>query len=300
MGFFLGVDGGSTKTSAIITDEKGRVLYRAREGGSNYYALGKEEAEKNLYKLVAKLVKKNKIKLSGACFGIAGVDNRKEYDIVYSSIKKRLSKLMNCRFILVNDVRLILYTVNHGGDGVAVIGGTGSNYYAKNGKKEAFASGLGHILSDEGGAIYIGNRVLRAAIQSYDNRARKSVLERLVLKKAGVKRIRELKNLISDEGHVRKVADFAPLAEKAMKMGDRAAKDILNKASEEHVKGIRAVSGRVGLKNPDIAFVGSVFSVDYLLKRIKKHVREFAPKANFYRARESALGAAKLAIHEFL
>lgn len=300
MDLFLGIDGGSTKTSAVITDENRRVIYKARGGGSNYYALGEREAEHNLYELISSILKKRDIKLSGACFGIAGVDNKKEYDRVYASVKRRLSKIIRCKFILVNDVNLILYTVNHGGKGVAVIGGTGSNFYSKNGRKESRASGLGHILSDEGGAIYIGNRVLRAAIQSFDGRGKKSVLEKLVLKKAGVKHIRDLKNIISDEGHVKSVADFAPLAEIAMKKGDSAARDILNKASEEFVKGIRAVAADSGLGRCfDVAFVGSVFKVDYLFNRIKTHVRKFAPKARFYRISESALGAARLAIMEF-
>ncbi len=298
MGFFLGVDGGSTKTYAIVANENGKIIRKLQGGGSNYYALGKKEAESNLHRIVRYITKG--IRLSGACFGIAGVDNKCEYRVVYNSIKKKIMPVIKCRFILVNDVNLILYSVNHGGRGVAVISGTGSNFYAKNGKKEAYASGLGHILSDEGGAIYIGSRVLRAAVQSVDGRDRKSMLEKMVLRKAGVNNIRDLKNIISDKGHVKSVADFAPLAQKAAKKGDAVAKQILNKAADEDVKGIKAVSKRVNLNDGyDIAFVGSVFHTEYLFKRIKRRVKEFAPEANFYRVEHPALGAAKRAVIEF-
>ncbi len=298
MVLFLGVDGGSSKTSAVITDESGRVLFKARGGGSNYYALGAKKAEHNLYKLISSLLKKRELKLAGACFGIAGIDSEREYNIVHSSIKQGLSKLIKCKFILVNDVNLILPAINCE-NGVAAVGGTGSNFYAINGKKEARASGMGHILADEGGAIYLGNRVLRAAVQSFDDRGKKTVLEKLVIKKAGVKNIRELKGMISDVGHVESVADFAPLAEKAADMGDGIAKKILDKAAEEQVKGIRAVARRVGLKNPVIGFAGSTFKVKYLFDGIKRRVREFAPHAKFYIVKNSAVGAARLAIKKF-
>ena len=44
MTYFLGVDGGASKTAAIVTDENGIVRGRGLAGGSNHLRVGIEEA----------------------------------------------------------------------------------------------------------------------------------------------------------------------------------------------------------------------------------------------------------------
>jgi len=59
---FVGIDGGATKTKLIAIDENERILLRICGEGSNYKALGLDLAEKNLYKLLSKCLRKlNKI-----------------------------------------------------------------------------------------------------------------------------------------------------------------------------------------------------------------------------------------------
>ena len=44
MKYILGIDGGGSKTTAILADETGKILGRGRGGASNYQTIGLENA----------------------------------------------------------------------------------------------------------------------------------------------------------------------------------------------------------------------------------------------------------------
>jgi N-acetylglucosamine kinase-like BadF-type ATPase len=291
MKLFLGVDGGATKTVATVINESGKIISRASGRQSNYHSIGIKRAEENLYELIKKLGKR---KISCACFGMAGIDSEKDYRIVYSSFNRRIKKSLNCPIFLLNDSKIVLPSIGVE-NGVAVTGGTGCNFYARNGRKEARASGLGHILADEGSAFEIAVKVLRAAVRSFDGRGEKSILEKMVLEKAKSGNIRNLVNVIYKNPEKSMVAAYAPLAEKAALKGDKIAREILSAAANEYILGIRAVSKRAGLRRFKIAMIGGVFNAKHVLEKVKS---EF-PEARFFIVKDSSIGAANLAMKEF-
>jgi len=126
--YFLGVDGGGTKTTAAIMDSKEKIVAKATGGGSNYRALGKDVAQKNLRKTVFKAAKKFKGKIKYSCFGMASVDTKKDKKNVYNFINRcGIRKFLKCPILVVNDVEIILPAITDKKRGIAVIGGTGSN-----------------------------------------------------------------------------------------------------------------------------------------------------------------------------
>ena len=289
--FFLGIDGGATKTTAVIINESGRVVAKKTGKESNHSIIGIKKTEQHLYELIRSLGKK---KISYACFGLAGIDSKRQYLLVYSKLKKgRIGKMLRCPIILLNDTQIILSSINKE-NGVAVIGGTGCNFYAKNGKKEARASGLGHLLADQGSAYDIASMILKSAVKSFDGRSKKTMLEKMVMKKARIKNMRNLVNIIYTNPDKSHIASYAPLAEAAAKKGDMIAKQILSAAADEYVLGIRAVAKRTGLRKFDLALVGGVFNAKPLLRYIKNRI-----KARIFIVKDPALGAAKLAMRKF-
>ena len=48
MRYYLGVDGGGTKTSSILCDEEGKILGRGMAGPSNYHVVGIQRTEEAL------------------------------------------------------------------------------------------------------------------------------------------------------------------------------------------------------------------------------------------------------------
>jgi len=285
---FLGIDGGASKTTGILIDENERILGKIFGKASNYKIVGLDEMERNLLEIVKMFSRKAKI--YAACFGLASIDSKNDKKIVYNKIKKgEIGKLIE-KIIVVNDTEIILPAANLD-NGVAVIGGTGSNFLGKNGNKISFAGGLEYILADEGSAFYIGQNVLRSALRSFDGRGEKTILEKMVLKKAKIKNMRDLKDLIYTKNLKPVVAKFAPLAEIAAKKGDKIAKKIIRDAIREYELGIKAVAKNVGLKgNYKIALVGGVFKSRMILYGLKER---FGDRLIF--VKDPALGAARIA-----
>lgn len=289
---FVGIDGGATKTKLVAIDENEKILLRLFGKGSNYKALGIDTAEENLYKLIKDCIKEVK-KINAICFGLASIDSEKDRKIVLERIRKgRIGKLLGkeTKIILLNDSEIILPTANIE-NGVAVIGGTGSNFLGVNKDKKAWAGGLEYILADEGSAFDIGQRVLRAAIRSYDGRGKKTLLENLVMKKAKIKDIRKIKDVVYKENIKTIVASFAPLADISAKRNDSISKKILKDCAKEYIIGIKAVAKRVGLKDDfKIVLTGSVFKSKIILEELKKTFRN-----RIILVKDSSIGAARIA-----
>lgn len=299
--YFLGVDGGGSKTAVVIIDSEGNVISKAVGGGSNYRALGTDVAGKNLKEVIFKAVGRFKGKIKYSCFGMASVDTKKDKRNVKKFIEEcGIKRFLSCPILILNDVEIILPAITEKNKGVAVIGGTGSNFYAINGRKKAKAAGLDYILADEGSAYDIGLKVLRSAVRSYDGRGNKTLLEKYVFKMARVKNVQELKDVVH-EGLKSQIASFSKLATLAASKGDRVAKEILDYSAGEFILGIKAVVKKVGLKGDfDIAFTGSLFTKKVIYDKVVKEIRKSFPKARFHIVKESALGAAKLAMrHSF-
>ena len=75
--FILGVDGGGTKTDAVIADENGKVIASATNGGANWERMGISKALDSLKEVINSAAASAGISTSDiayATFAIAGID----------------------------------------------------------------------------------------------------------------------------------------------------------------------------------------------------------------------------------
>lgn len=286
--YFLGVDGGGTKSTAIVISKsskkeeyKGKCL--------NYKAIGEEKFVENLQELISKI--KNDVKFS--CFALAGIDSERDKKKVERLIKE--NKIVSSEFVVVNDTKAVLPAADLE-NGVVAIAGTGSNFYAKNEEKEAWAGGLDYILSDEGSAFDIGQKVLRAAIKSSDGRGKKTILEKKVKEKERIKNIRELVNKIHESRNLKgKVAEFAVLTDR---VDDKKTREILLSTVDELERSVETVARRVGLeKDFVVCLVGSVFKNKFIRQELEKRLKKKFEGLKIKKVENPAFGAAKLALN---
>ena len=52
MKYYLGIDGGGTRTTAAVSDENGNVLFKAVGKSINFYSVGMEKARENLENVI--------------------------------------------------------------------------------------------------------------------------------------------------------------------------------------------------------------------------------------------------------
>src|SRR6266566_4624792 len=171
MTYFLGVDGGASKTAALVTDDAGKPLGTGIAGPSNHLRVGIETAARNIERAVNKaLVTANVAsrEIIWAYCGIAGADHPAHRQEVVDSLSVFFPR---GNFTVDNDARIALSGAIGFGPGVVVIAGTGSVAVGRNAAgEEARAGGWGPIVGDEGSGYAIARGGLAGVLCQFDGR----------------------------------------------------------------------------------------------------------------------------------
>jgi len=231
--FFLGVEGGATKTTGVVIDVDLRVLARFVGRPTNVHAVGRDRAQGALTEVLVELlsaagVRRESLAASALC--IAGV--RTGPDVFHW--RQIVEKLQIPEPVVVtHDAAAGLAAGSADATGILVVCGTGSLVYGRRADgAEEFVGGRGPILGDEGSGFDIGQRGLRAAIRAADGRGAATLLARLIPERLGLDGLDDLVPWVSPFAKDR-VASVAPIVFEAAKAGDEVAVGIVQDAAEE-------------------------------------------------------------------
>ena len=286
--FYLGVEGGGTKSTAILCDANDKVIAQRTGKALSYQVLGQKQAKENLAALLQPFLKKTYKGKLYAVFGFAGLNSKAE-KIIYTSIAKDVLP-RTATFDAVNDAEISLEAeCPNEKNRILVISGTGASVFGQSGSKKTKAIGWDLVFGDEGSGYTIGLKTLKAAIQSFDGRGKKTVLEKLVLKKIGATRMDEATakahKTIEKNKYVMKsyIASFAPLVDIALAKNDPVAISIREDTIQELVQGVDAVAQRLAIQNKDfcLGFTGSVWKLPGLKSKFKSTLQKKYPKIRF-------------------
>ncbi|HET8667177.1 MAG TPA: BadF/BadG/BcrA/BcrD ATPase family protein, partial [Terriglobales bacterium] len=130
MGIFLGIDGGGTKTTCVVGDEK-NLLGTGTSGGSNVVRLGEAQARGSLEAAILKACQAAKVepsRVERTCIGVAGASVPE----VREAIRRFIAEIVPGEVIVVGDNEVALEAAFGGASGVIVASGTGSIAYGRN------------------------------------------------------------------------------------------------------------------------------------------------------------------------
>lgn len=283
MKYFLGVDGGASKTEAAILDENAEVIGIGRSGVGNYEVSSIEVVKKNWLSAIekAKASAGNK-EFEKACFGLGGADFPEDFEM----LKKELDSLnIASEVILENDAVIALRAGSKDYWGIIIIMGTGTNGYGEKKDGTSFRFyGEGYEFGDWGGSYSVTQDMLYYAFRSYDGRGEKTILENIVLEFFEEKTYDELaKKLYHNPEEGLKALNLAPLLFRAIEEEDRIAIKIGEKIVGETVRDIYALMKKLDLMKEDTPIVlgGSLYKgAPWLTEYISAKTHIFAPKAN--------------------
>src|ERR1700737_1327668 len=183
MTYFLGVDGGASKTAALVIDENGKSLGSGVAGPSNHLRVGIETAARNIERAVNKALAPADVasrEIVWAYCGIAGADHPAHRQEVIDSLSVFFPR---GNFTVDNDARIALTGAIGFGGGVVVIAGTGSVAFGRNDAgAEARAGGWGPTIGDEGSGFAIAKAGLAAIMRAYDGRGPATAMTELMLR----------------------------------------------------------------------------------------------------------------------
>ncbi|HUJ95275.1 MAG TPA: BadF/BadG/BcrA/BcrD ATPase family protein [Terriglobales bacterium] len=232
MAYFLGIDGGGSKTHCLVGDETS-VLASGTGGGSNVVRVGEAKAEEALISAIGQACSAAKIaprELSRVCIGASG-GARPE---VADSLRRIISEVITGEILIVGDTVTTLAAAFGRGPGVIVIAGTGSLAYGRNSQGEiARAGGWGHAISDEGSGHWIGRAAIAAALRASDKRHGKdSALLSRIMKVWDVETHGQLV-LAANASPAPDFAALLPAVLAAAESGDPEARKVLIQAGTE-------------------------------------------------------------------
>ncbi len=180
MAFYLGIDGGGTKTRCALGDET-RILASSVAGGSNVIRAGEEQARESLHTSVLEVCATAKIspdKIHAICIGAAGA-GRPE---VAAKVQSILAEVTRASIEVVGDMIIALEAAFGDGPGIIAIAGTGSIVYGRDATgRTARAGGWGFAISDEGSGHWIGRHAVSTILRARDA-GQDTALAALVLK----------------------------------------------------------------------------------------------------------------------
>jgi len=178
--YYLGVDGGGTKTAAVLFDtDSGSVRLLSLAGG-NICVLGKSGCEKLLEEITSRLLSDlSPVEVACSTFGFAGTGRPAERALVESVI----AKLGFQNFSVKTDAEILHYSFFGDTSGILIASGTGSvclvntpdGHYHQIG-------GWGFILGDEGSGFHIGKLAISHALNVLDTGRERTALTQALLR----------------------------------------------------------------------------------------------------------------------
>ncbi|MBI2098177.1 MAG: hypothetical protein HYT49_00740 [Candidatus Wildermuthbacteria bacterium] len=299
--FYLGVEGGATKSTAILVDETSHVLGERKGKALNYQYLRERRVKQNLAELLNPLLRKVRGGNISAVFGFAGLDTPKDqtvYTKIAHSVLPKGSSLQ-----AVNDTKIALEVrCPKEKNRILVISGTGSSVYGENGKTSAKSVGWGFLLGDEGSGYEFGLKTLKAAMRSFDKRGEKTILEKLIVQKFGGKTMLDVVPAIYEKvgnekrNTKRYVASFAPLLDEAILQKDTMALAIREQEVEELFQGVSAVAKQLGIASAEFCLgtTGSLWKMPGFQEQFRKKIKKHFPKVCFSTNTDSSVWGAVL------
>jgi len=294
--YILGVDGGGTKTVALLGDTDGNILARGVSGSSNANAVGFDAARLALESAINMTCQGHSGDISAMCLGLAGAGRKEDIEQFQNWAVHNFPKTV---VKVVSDAEILLMAGIPSGPAIALICGTGSIVYGRTGTGELLrAGGWGYLFGDEGSGYAIGVAALRAVMQAYDGRGSKTLLSELVLKRYKLHTLPDLvRRIYGAEWRPSTAASLTDLVEQAAEQGDSVAIAILEKSARELAQAIAAVYPKLGTSPvPLIITGGTILHGSYLKKAFNRACEtQRLSFADVHYVAEPAEGALKLA-----
>jgi glucosamine kinase len=251
MPYYLGIDGGGTKTRCVLADET-TVLATAMSGGSNIVRLGEQRAREALHSSIRQVCAAARIlpgQISAICMGAAGAARPEIAEKIRGIIARLIPELTPTRIEVVGDTEIALESTFGNGPGVIAIAGTGSIVYGRDGNGHtARSGGWGFAISDEGSGHWIGCRAISAILSARDQGI-ETALTALVLHAWKLGTIDELVQL-ANATPPPEFPRLFPVVMQAAYEGDSTARGLLVDAGTQLGKLAAIVIRRLG---PDVA-----------------------------------------------
>jgi N-acetylglucosamine kinase-like BadF-type ATPase len=250
--YLLGVDGGGTKTTALLVGVDGQVLGRGSAGGSNLKSLGQAAALAAVRAAVSAAYAAAGLPLQlprAACLGLSGLDDPNDQQRLQVWAERALT---GRPVRVVNDVELVLAAGTPAGWGIGVIAGTGAIAFGRTPEgRTVRVGGWGWVMGDEGSGYALGQAALQAVARAADGRGPQTALTAMILSQWSLAAPAALLPVVYQTPLPRtQIAALAALVEAAASTGDTVAARLTSDSGRELALAAISVTHTLGLTSP--------------------------------------------------
>lgn len=286
--YFLGIDGGGTKTAFVLEDKNGKCIKRYVDVGCNPNDVGIEKAKEIL-----------KVGIERTCAGIphsqiavfagiagGGIDQNKK---LFQNFLSEYNFLMARSG---SDIENIIATGFDGKDGIVMILGTGVALFCVKGNRAKRMLGWGHYFDEGGSAFNFGRDALSRTFNVVDGIYEQTTMTKMVLEKADC----SIDDLVGKTYAMGKkyVASFAECVFNAAKEGDEIAINIIHNNMAVVAKALKHGAEYLGKTQVDVVIAGGLTNEPDIISYLQKEIKG-SYKFNFrFISEEPVYGAVKL------
>ncbi len=297
MTFYIGVDGGGTRTRAVVVNREGVELARAEGQAAIADARNPAEAAEAVRDVCLEALRlaDSAPPARAIWAGLAGAGR----EAARSAVELELSRYGVADICRIGtDVVGAFNDAFPRGPGILLIAGTGSIAWGRSDDgREGRVGGWGHHIGDEGSGYAIGLEALRRVARNADGRAPETNLRNVFLDVMGINTVERLVQWAgdADKGDI---AALAPVVVEAAGEGDPVAGEILVTAVEELEGHVITILARLGpwREPPRIALSGGLLRPGLPLRRQMERVLARHGVQPLERQPDAGLGAARLAL----
>lgn len=302
--WYVGVDGGGTKTAAAISLEDGKPVVMSSKSGCSYQAIGINAASAVIVESITECLASMDATLedcAGCCLGVPCFGENAEQDAAMAKLLEQL--LAPAPLYIVNDVEVGWAGALNCQPGIHIVSGTGAIAFGKGSDLQtARCGGWNEFFGDEGSAYWVGRETMSLFSKEADGRLPKGPLYEIVKAQYRLSTDMDFIDIAVKElaPHRDRVAAFQRYACEAAKSGDTAVIALYGRAAHELALLAKVLKAKLLLPaQADVSYSGGLFHAgEFILNPLAEELS--ASGCTLCRPAKTALeGALALSIKHF-
>lgn len=280
MQYYIGVDGGGTKTAFAMADERGKMYGELYRASSSYKHVGWDATfdciESGVKELLAKVsARKEDVYI---CIGAPNYGESKESD---RKLEEGIGHILKgCHFKIVNDCEVGWAGSLGLKPGINIVAWTGSIGFGKDARgTRALAGGWSDFFGDEGSCRWLGVKAIELFSKQADGREERGPLYDVVMEYFCLEDpIDVIDRFEADYQPYRdRLAGLQRLLLTAAERGDGKAQECYEKAAAELAMIIKAVYRKLMFEGAcPVSYSGGLFRVgDRILEPLSKELKDY-------------------------
>lgn len=259
MKYYIGVDGGGTKTAYALFDENKKMLANVEGKGSNHENLpgSFDEASDYIIEGINDLCRKAGVEIKDISFtlmGLAGIDHPYQHDRMCALLKEK--GLGN--FEIFNDGFIVVKAGSETGAAIGYNCGTGVCCNAVDSRGNMLQlMGLGDFTGDVSGGVSIAVKAFELVYNELFLNAEKTLITKSVKKEYRIEKREELLALVEklENGEAEYIRNFVGFFFEAAKRGDGPALDYCAVMAKRGAQAISALANQLEFDGDEIEVV---------------------------------------------